>query len=104
MLFIVFTGEIESSNQHAHGINVGASTSTGSGLRLNLPTSSVALPTASSLNTENVSPVGRRQPIISSTPTSTQMFTRTKSQLEPRPVPLLTSATQTGMFDTNSLA
>lgn len=91
-------GEIDGNNQHAHGVNVGASTS--SGVRLNLTTAtSVAIPTASSvpLSSENPSPVllGRRHPIISTTPS--QMFsTRTKSQLEPRPAPLLTSSTPTG--------
>ncbi|XP_068214958.1 nuclear pore complex protein Nup153-like isoform X2 [Palaemon carinicauda] len=91
-------GEIEGNNQHAHGVNVGASTS--SGMRLNLaPVSSVAIPTASSvtLSSENPSPVlvARRQPIISSTPS--QMFsTRTKSQLEPRPATHMTSSTPTG--------
>lgn len=92
-------GEIEGNSQHAHDINVGATTS--SGVRMNLATAtSVAIPTATSaqLSTETPSPLltGRRHPIISSTPTQMFASPRTKSQLEPRPLPLLTTATPTG--------
>ncbi|KAK7071276.1 hypothetical protein SK128_015990 [Halocaridina rubra] len=91
-------GEIENNSHLPHGINVGASTS--AGVRMNLPAAaSVAIPTVTSvhLSSDTPSPMltGRRLPIVSSAPS--QMYSaRSKSHLEPRPLPLLTSSTPTG--------
>ncbi|XP_042240145.1 nuclear pore complex protein Nup153-like isoform X2 [Homarus americanus] len=93
-------GETEANSQQSLGINEGASTS--SGVRMSVPTAaSVGISSTTSRSLQLIgdtpSPTlsGRRLPIISSTPAP--MFSaRTKSQLEPRSLPLLTTSTPTG--------
>lgn len=94
-------GETEANSQQSLGVNEGASTS--SGIRMSVPTpSSVGISTTTTsrslqLSRDTLSPslMGRRYPIISSTPAP--MFTaRSKSQMEPCSLPLHTASMPTG--------
>ncbi|XP_045616009.1 nuclear pore complex protein Nup153 isoform X2 [Procambarus clarkii] len=92
-------GETEGNGQQSLGVNEGASTS--SGVRMGVSgTSSVGISATTSrsiqLSGDSPSPslTGRRHPIISSTP-APMFVSRTKSQLESRSLPLLTSSTPT---------
>ncbi|XP_063883371.1 nuclear pore complex protein Nup153-like [Scylla paramamosain] len=85
-------GETESNSQPTLGVNEGASTS--SGVRTPPPGGITGSSRSVQLNKESSgsSLSGRRLPIISSTPAI--MFTsRPKGQMEPRPLPLLTTST-----------
>lgn len=89
-------GETDSNSQPTLGVNEGASTS--SGVRISMsttPTGGIAASSRSSqLNVEpsSSSLTGRRLPIVSSTP-ATMFTSRSKGQMEPRPLPLLTAST-----------
>lgn len=93
-------GETETNNQQSLGINEGASTSTG--VRVSVPAApSIGISATASRSaqlsgdTPRPSMSGRRLPIISFTP-SPMLSVRTKSQLEPRSLPLMTASTPAG--------
>ncbi|XP_045113933.1 nuclear pore complex protein Nup153-like [Portunus trituberculatus] len=85
-------GETESNSQPTLGVNEGASTS--SGVRTQPPGGISTSSRSVQLNKESSgsSLSGRRLPIISSTP-ATMFTSRPKGQMEPRPLPLLTTST-----------
>lgn len=89
-------GETDSNSQPPLGVNEGASTS--SGVRMSMAATPAGGISTSSRSVQlNVEPSsssmsGRRLPIISSTP-ATMFTSRSKGQMDPRPLPLLTTST-----------